>query len=82
MSKLNSNAATLAGKYIRQTSPENFVDTRKRRGLQAEINKLDAIKKLILNSKIEDKELLRFRTEVNKLIYVIESQLTKHIQSK
>lgn len=76
MSKLNSNAATLAGKYIRHTSPENMVDTRKRRGLQAEINKMDAIRKLILNSKIEDKELLRFRTELNKLLYVVESQLT------
>lgn len=76
MSKLNSNAASLAGKYIRQTSPENMVDTRKRRGLQAEINKMDAIRKLILNSKIEDKELLRFKTEVNKLLYVVESQLT------
>lgn len=76
MSKLNSTAASLAGKYIRKTSPENMVDTRKRRGLQAEINKMDAIRKLILNSKIDDKELLRFRIEVNKLLYVVESQLT------
>lgn len=75
MYKLNTKAASLAGKYIRQSSPENMVDTRKKRGLQAEINKMDAIRKTILNSKIDDKELLRFKMEVNKLLYVIESQL-------
>ncbi len=77
MSKLNTNAANLVDKYIRQTSPYNMVDTRKRRGLQAEINKIDAIRKVILNSKIDDKELLRFRVELNKLVYVIDSQLVE-----
>lgn len=75
MSKLNTNAASLAGKYIRQSSPENMIDTRKKRGLQAEINKMDAIRKTILNSKIDDKELLRFRVELNKLLYVVDNQL-------
>lgn len=76
MSKLNSTAAAMANRYIRQTSPENTVDTRKKRGLQAEINKMDAIRKIVLNNKIDDKELLRFKAEVNKLLYVVESQLT------
>lgn len=75
MAKLNATAEKAANKYIRQTSPDNMVDTRKKRGLQAEINKMDSIRKIILNSKIDDKELLRFKAEVNKLLYVVESQL-------
>ena len=77
MSKLNSTATSIVGKYIRHISQENVIDTRKRRGLQAEINKMDAIRKTILNSKIDDKELLRFKTEVNKLLYVIDNQLSE-----
>ena len=75
MSKLNKQASALAGKYIRQTSPENVVDTRKKRGLQAEINKLDAIRKVILNNNVDDKELMRFRTELNKLSALVSSKV-------
>lgn len=78
MSTLNSNAATLAGKYIRQTSPENIVNVRKKRGLQSEINKLESIKKIIINNDIQDKELLRFRIELSKLLDVV----TNHINNK
>lgn len=76
ITKLNPVAEKAASKYIRQTSPENMVDSRKKRGLQAEINKMDSIRKLILNSKVDNKELLRFKAEVNKLLYVVENQLT------
>lgn len=75
MAKLNSTAELLVDKYIRNSSTDNVVDTRKRRSLQSEIYKLDAVRKIILNNKIDDKELLRFKAEVNKLLYTIESQL-------
>lgn len=75
MSKLNKQASELAGKYIRQTSPENVVDTRKMRGLQAEINKLDAIRKVILNNNVDDRELIRFRTELNKLYTLVNNKV-------
>lgn len=76
MSTLNNSAANVARKYIRTTSPENVVDTRKKRGLQAEINKLAAIKKVVLTNNIEDKELLRIRAEINSLLYAVDAKVT------
>lgn len=74
MTKLNSTAAALAGRYIRKNSTDAVIDTRKKRGLQAEINKLDAIRKTVLNSRIDEKELLRFRTELNKLMHTVDER--------
>lgn len=75
MAKLNQHAEKLMSKYIKKVSPENIVDTRKKRGLQAEINKMDAIRRVIINHRIDESELLRFRTELNKLLHTVDSQI-------
>lgn len=68
MNTLNTPAKKLADKYIQKATDASFVDTRKGRGLQAEILKLDSIKKILLTSKISERELLRFRGEVTSLL--------------
>lgn len=77
MSKLNAVAAGLASRYIKASSTvEPTMDSRRKRGLQAEINKVESIRKVILNSNIDTNELLRFRTELNKLVNMIDGRLS------
>ncbi|QDJ96445.1 hypothetical protein Xoosp13_259 [Xanthomonas phage Xoo-sp13] len=68
MSELNSRASLLSAKYIRQASPDMMLPPTKKRGLQAEINKIDSVRKTIINNNIDKMELLRFRTELQKLV--------------
>lgn len=81
MTKLNTTAKNIQQKYIRTTSPGNLVDTRKKRGVQAEINKLDAIRKSISDTKtvIEFKELARLKAELHKLAGLVDSLMVSSI---
>ncbi len=74
MNKLNNHAKSLTEKYIRKTTPSNYIETRKKRGVQAEVNKLEAIRRGISDSKtvIDYHELIRLRNEIAKLGEVVD----------
>ena len=75
MSELNSKALAIKDKYIKRSTDTTFVDTRKKRGLQAEINKVESIRRIIMNHNIDSAEMIRMRIELNKLISIIDEQL-------
>lgn len=76
MTELNPHAAKLTEKYIKTTIGSNSVDSRKKRGLQAEINKLEAIHRTIITNNIDAKELLRIKIELNKLYSTVQEKLS------
>ncbi len=76
MESLNSSANSLKEKYIRRNSMNSIVDTRKRRGVQAEINKIESMFRTLTEYNIEDNELVRLRIELTKLISFIDDRLS------
>ena len=74
MSELSTNAKNLASRYIRKASPDIKIKP-KRRGLQAEVNKLEAIRRAIINTPIDVSELIRFRTELNKVQFAVDEAI-------
>lgn len=82
MKELNPNASLLTAKYIRQSSTVGNTHLVKKRGLQAEVNKLQSIRKVLVENAVDDRELLRFRTELEKMLSLVEvitkDNLTAH----
>ena len=76
MESLNSSANSLKEKYIRRNIMNSIVDTRKRRGVQAEINKIESMFRALTEYNIEDNELVRLRIELTKLISFIDDRLS------
>jgi len=79
MSQLNTKAAKLTEKYIKRSSDVGTAVNRKKRGLQAEINKVTAIRTIILSNDVDAKELLRFRASLFSLVSVVNSQLGENL---
>lgn len=72
----NTSASKIKEKYVKKSS-NTFIDTRKMRGLQAEINKIESIIKVVLDERIDVKEIIRLKNRINKLTSIINSKLTK-----
>ncbi len=75
MNKLTGQAATVAGKYVIKASGASAEKEGPKRGLQAEINKIEAIRKVIGTKNIDTKELMRIRTSLNTLTQMIDQRL-------
>lgn len=81
MSTLNQNATGISSKYIRKASSDHLPTKVKTRGLQAEINRLESVRKSIQKDNIERSELLRFLTELNRLTNITNELLDAKIAS-
>lgn len=79
MSQLNTKAAKLTEKYIKQSSESMKSVTRKKRGLQSEINKIASIKHVVISNDIDENELLRLRTSLYSLLNTVSDRLTENI---
>lgn len=75
MSNLNKNAEELARKYISQSSSTTDTANRPKRGLQAEINKVEAIRRVIGTKDFDPMELSRFKTVINNLTQTIDFKI-------
>ena len=76
MIKLNSKAEGLKSKYIKKSSDSNVLDNRKKVGLQQEIQKIESIIVSLRNKRVNDVELLRFRSTVQSLVNEIEHRIS------
>lgn len=76
MSKLDSVAESLKSKYIRQGSRTSIKAGLPKRGVQAEINKIDAIKKALLNYDISRAELVRLQNSLQGLSNLVVKEIS------
>lgn len=75
MTELNKTAAGTISKYVVQATKSSDTHNRPKRGLQAEINKVEAIRRVIGTKDFDDAELLRFKTVINTLSQAIDYRL-------
>lgn len=67
MNDLSPKAQKLKERYIRKTSPINRLPKKKKRGLQAEINKISSIQMSIRSDEFDIDELMRLKAKVYEL---------------
>jgi len=75
MANLNDNAAALVEKYISTSTDKPDTTNRPKRGLQAEINKVEAIRRIIGTKEFDPNELSRFKAVINTLTHTIDLRI-------
>lgn len=75
MAKLSASASQIASKYVTISSNKMDTNNRPKRGLQAEVNKIEAIRRVIGTKDFDSVELFRFRATVNSLLQTIDFKM-------
>jgi hypothetical protein len=75
MTELNKTAANTINKYVVQSTNAAAKTNSPKRGLQAEINKVEAIRRVIGTKDFDQVELFRFRTTINTLLQTIDFKM-------
>ncbi len=74
MEKLNEKASTIASRYI-VNNDIGYSDKKLNRNLQAEINKINSIVRMLTINEIEPSELLRLQSVVDQLSRIIKQRI-------
>lgn len=75
MAEMTPKASSIASKYVTQASTGSAKTNSPKRGLQAEINKVEAIRRVIGTKDFDAAELSRFKTVLNTLSQTIDFKI-------